>query len=176
MVTKKGFSLIELTVVIGLLGLLILAISSTLLMSIISSNRIRTITRIKQAGNYATGQIQSMLRSAKSISSCVSTLNSDTPSITVINRDGGETLIINELIDELNTNIRYQIASKSGSISNTYLTPTDVSVSAFSLICEPNDIKPTLIHLAFDLQDVISSETTTNPTLHFETSINLRNE
>ncbi len=62
MALKKGFSLIELIVVIGLLSLLMLAISSTMLMSIISSNRIRTTTKIKQAGGYAINQIQSMIR------------------------------------------------------------------------------------------------------------------
>lgn len=169
--TKKGFSLIELLVVIGLLSLLMLAISSTMLMSIISSNRIRTSTKVKQAGNYALGQIQAMIRNAKSISVC----RDDISSTTFTNPDGGSTTILSE-----SDGTNYRIASNSG----VYLTPANLTVSSFSLNCLPFSTNPltgetgtTLIKVSFDLKDQLTtSRTTENPLLHFETSVNLRNE
>lgn len=162
MALKRGFSLIELIVVIGLLSLLMLAISSTMLMSIVSSNRIRTVTKVKQAGGYAIGQIQSMVRSSKSITICDGT----TPSISFVGQDGGTTEI---LAEDDGTNVR--IASNSG----TYITPANMEISAFSITCEPDETEPTLIKVSFDLQDTRSAVGTQNPSLHFETSVNTRN-
>jgi prepilin-type N-terminal cleavage/methylation domain-containing protein len=164
-VKKSGFSLIELTVVIGLLSLLILAISSTMLMSIVSSNRIRTITKVKQSGNYALGQIQGMLRSAKSVTSCVpNTVDPSNPSVTFINPDGGETQFLLE-VDRISSN------------SGIYLTPENIEASSLNLTCEPTTTEPTLIKVSFDLMNKLTTgQSINNPILHFETSINLRNE
>ncbi len=162
MAIKQGFSLIELTVVIGLMSLLSLAIASIMLTSIASSNRLRTATRTKQAGSYALDQMQSLLRSAKSVVSC----SSDDSSIQVIGIDGGATTL-STLSDGENT----RIASNSG-----YLTPEDSDVLQFQLTCDPSDDAPTLVNISFDLEDTRGAGTTQSPALHFETSINLRNQ
>ncbi|MFH1244698.1 MAG: type II secretion system protein [bacterium] len=154
---KRGFSLIELTVVIGLMGLLTLAISSVLLMSIVSSNRIRTITQVKQAGNYTIDQLQTLIRNAKSLVAC----NPDS-SLLLINPDGGLTSI------SLTGN---SLASNSAS-----LIPSGLTISTFKLTCEPNSVSPNLISVSFDLKKSLSTSTRESPTLHFETAINLRNQ
>lgn len=164
MALKQGFSLIELIVVIGLLSLLMLAISSTMLMSIISSNRIRTTSTVKNAGNFALTQLQGMIRNSKSIITC----DSDNSTISYVNPDGGTTSIMAETVDSFG-----KIASNSG----VYITPGNVSVTSFSLSCEPDDSNPSLVKISFDMQDVISTKRPTeNPILHFETSVNIRNE
>lgn len=160
---KPGFSLIELIVVIGLLSLLMLAISSTMLMTIVSSNRIRTSAKVKQAGNYAIGQMQSLLRSAKTVISCTSP-----ESIVFINYDGGQT----ELLAQADANNLTRIASNSG----TYLTPDNLSTTNFSLTCEPSDADPSLVKISFDLEDTVATRELENPLLHFETSVSLRNQ
>lgn len=162
MALKKGFSLIELIVVIGLLSLLMLAISSTMLMSIISSNRIRTTTKIKQAGGYAINQIQSMIRSSKAITYC----DPSSSSLGLVGQDGATTEL---LLESDGTNTR--IASNSG----VYLTPANTETLNFAILCEPDNLEPTLIKFSFDLQDNRSPSGTQNPLLHFETSINTRN-
>lgn len=160
---KHGFSLIELIVVIGLLSVLMLAITSTVLMTIISSNRIRTSSKVKQAGNYAMGQIQSLIRSARSVNLCTSP-----DSISIVNQDGGTT----QLLTENDAGGVTRIASNSGS----FLTPENLSVTSFSLVCQPDDTNVSLVKLSFDLQDTITTRDLENPLLHFETSINLRNQ
>jgi prepilin-type N-terminal cleavage/methylation domain-containing protein len=168
MVLKRGFSLIELIVVIGLLGLLMLAISSTMLMSIVSSNRVRVTTKTKQAGNYAIGQIQGLIRNAKDLTACSTGANT----VTITNPDGNSTQIFAE---------NSRIASGSG----TYLTPANLAVSAgsFKIICLPDTTPPAtpgnitnLIKISFDLNGLNSVDSIQTPSLHFETSINLRNE
>ncbi len=154
---RKGFSLIELTVVIGLIGLLTLAISSALLMSVVSSNRVRTLTKVKQAGNYAIDQLQGIIRNAKSVVEC----NPDSD-LLITNPDGGLTSI--------------NLSGDSLSSNSASLIPATLAVSAFSLTCEPNSLAPSLISISFDLKDSLSTSTQESPTLHFETAINLRNQ
>lgn len=165
MVKKSGFSLIELIVVIGLLSLLTLAISSIMLTSVITSNRIRTTTKVKQAGNYALGQIQGMIRNTKILTAC----NSDEHTLEIVGPDGGTT----NIFTTLDTNGTLRIASNSA----VYLTPETTQVSNFNLTCAPSDTEPALVKVSFDLQDNQSANNVArNPILHFETSINLRNE
>lgn len=155
---KPGFSLVELIVVIGLLSLLMLAISSTMLMSMLSSNRIRTATKVKQSGNYALTQIQTLIRGAKAISNC----DSSSDSISLINPDGGVTTFFLE-------------ASAIASNSGFYLTPSNITTSAWNITCNPSDQDPSLIELSFDLKDNKPGTSTQSPLLHFATSITLRN-
>jgi hypothetical protein len=129
-----------------------------MLMSLVSSNRIRTITKVKQAGNYAMGQIQNMVRGAKTITTC----DSDNESITLINVDGGETQIFLE-------------AERIASNSAYYLIPENLTVSNFNVTCNPDDIEPHFVDFSYDLQDNQTQTSVQNPTLHFATSINLRN-
>lgn len=163
MAIRSGFSLIELTVVIGLLSLLTLAISTIMLTSILSSNRVRNVTKVKQAGNYALDQMQGLLRNAKSVPLC----DSQNASISLTSPDGGTTLLASE-----SDGTYTRIASGSG----IYLTPADTQVTSFSLVCEPSDADPSLVKFSFDLRSTLSTKTTENPLLHFETSVNLRNE
>lgn len=162
---KNGFSLIELIIVVGLIAILMLALSSSMLMSVITSNRIRTTTKTKQAGNYALDQIQALIRNSKDITVCNAT------TVTVINQDGTTATI------ELN-------GTRLTSNPNIYLTPigTTTSLAAPLFTCLPTDTvattenKTNLIKVSFDLRDSADSKPTENPRLHFETSINLRNQ
>jgi prepilin-type N-terminal cleavage/methylation domain-containing protein len=164
----KGFSLIELIVVVGLLAILMLAISSSILMSVISSNRIRTVTITKQAGNYALDQIQSMIRNAKDISIC------DPAIVSIVHSDGSSSVLSTQTNNGVNRII---------SNSDVFLTPANVSVSDFLFSCLPDQTPPAsnlgntdLIKISFSLKNTTVSRTSENPTLHFETSINLRNQ
>jgi prepilin-type N-terminal cleavage/methylation domain-containing protein len=165
MVKKHGFSIIELIIVVGLLSILMLAISSSMLMSIVSTNRIRKATNTKQAGAYAINQIQSMLRNAREITICNAT------TVTILNPDGNTTTLSTQIV-----NSATRIASNSG----IYLTPSSTTVSAFSFTCLPADTpsatsETNLIKIAFDLKEIGTARSSENPTLHFETSTNLRN-
>lgn len=164
MVKKSGFSLIELIIVIGLIAMLMLALSSAMLMSIVSSNRIRTTTRTKQIGNFALDQIQGIIRNSKDISICNSSV------VTVSNQDGTTSTISVE-------------GSRITSNSNIYLTPSGTTTTNFQFSCLPGDTPPisgqeksNVIKVSFYLKDATTTRDTENPSLYFETSINLRNQ
>ena len=160
---KKGYSLIELTIVVGLVALLAVGISSIVLSSIIQASRIRNQIKSRQAGDYALGQIQTLIRNAREISSCDSSNNT----LSIINLDGRSTTFLLESVSG-NTSI----ASNSG----YYLTPTDVTVTNFDVSCSPNDITPNVVKLSFDLKrNLLSPKSKENPLIHYETSITLRN-
>lgn len=161
---SKGFSVIELTVVIGLLSILSLAISAIMLSTIVSSNRVRTLTKIKQAGDYALNQLQSLTRNARGVIACDSGLNT----VTLLNRDTNQT----SLLLESDANGIPRIASNSA----TYLTPGNLRVTNFNLDCQPDDDNPRLISVSFDLSTAVAStKNIENATLHFSTTSELRN-
>jgi len=156
---KKGTSIIELVVVIGLISLLALAMSAIMLTTIVSSNRIRRVTQVKQAGDYVINQVQTLIRNARYIESC----DPANDVLTTLNPDGKTTEILLE---------NGRIASNSG----TYMTSDTLTASNFTLSCEPTD-NPVLIKIEFDMtQKTVSGNARENSSLHFETTTNLRNE
>ncbi len=161
MAIKRGFSLIELIIVIGLLSLLSLAISGVMLTSIASNMRLRTATRIKQAGSYVVDQTQTLVRNSLKIA-CDQTNGT----VTTTNPDGQTTTLATATDSLGNT----RIAS-----SGAYLTPDQTKTSLFSLTCD-DDLTPTLVKLSFNLQDTRATSTIESPSLHFETAISVRNQ
>lgn len=161
---KKGTSIIELVVVIGLISLLALAMSAIMLTTIVSSNRVRRLTQIKQSGDIALNQIQTLIRNSRQIALC----DPDADLLTTVNPDGGLTDIMAE---DDGTSTR--IASNSG----TYMTPNTLEVSSFNITCEPSVANPLLFKISFDMAHTTNSgNERENPTLHFETNVGIRNE
>lgn len=161
---KKGTSIIELVVVIGLISLLALAMSAIMLTTIVSSNRIRRLTQIKQAGDLALNQIQTTIRNSRFIELC----DAESAVLITANPDGGTTEL---MLEDDGTAPR--IASNSG----VYLTPNNLTVSNFSLTCEPDPLEPVLFEISFDLTHTDNSgNSREDSTLRFETTTTLRNE
>lgn len=165
MTYKKGYSLVELTIVVGLVSLLALAISSVVLISVTQSTRVRNQILARQAGDYALTQIQTMVRSARAVITC----NSIDDSITILNPDGGLTTFAAEI-----TATSVQIASNSGS----YLTPEELTTnSSFDIECLPSDTDVRLVNLSFTLDKTQDTgRELETPPVQFETSIELRND
>jgi prepilin-type N-terminal cleavage/methylation domain-containing protein len=172
---KRGFSLVELIIVMALISLLALAMSSVMLTTIANSNRVRTLTKIKQAGDYTINQFQSLVRNARTISVCDST----NQLITLESPDGASTTI-----QLANDNSVSPSVDRIASNSALYLTPQDLKVTSYTLSCQPGDMpaaygqpETSLVKLSFDLQSSAANlRTQENPTLHFETAAELRNQ
>ncbi len=175
MEVKRGFSLVELIIVMALISLLALAMSSVMLTTIVNSNRVRTLTKIKQAGDYTINQFQSLIRNARTVTTCDST----NQLVTLESPDGATTTI-----SLANDNTVSPSVDRIASNSALYLTPQDLKVTSFSLRCQPGDTPATfgqpgtsLVKLSFDLSSTATNlKVQENPTLHFETAAELRNQ
>lgn len=159
----KGYSLIELVVVVGLVTLLGVGITSVSMTSMLTSGRVKTVTNLRNAGDNASAQIQKLIRNSKS-ASCSGN------SITLINQDGSQTLIELAAGDLPSPG---KISSNSASL----VPETNAQVVSPSVTCTPTTSSPTLIKILFSLKSV---GTSTRPfetaTIKFETSVQLRNQ
>lgn len=160
---QAGYTLIELTIVVGLVAILTIGISSVVLMNTITAARTRNQTHIRSSGDYSLNQLKTLIRNAKSLDTC----DESEDSLTLTGVDGGSTTVALELESG-----NGRIASGSGN----YLTPSDTNVTSFTVTCLPNESEPRLVKLSFDSTLSGRPAGRDNPVVSFETSITLRNE
>lgn len=160
LIMKKGYSLIELTIVVALISILSITISAIVLTTIVNSNRIRNQVKLRQAGDFALGQIGTLIRNSRHVLAC----DSVGSVITLENTDGGTTSFMLE---------GTQIASNSG----VYLTPSDLETTNFSITCLPSDSEIRLVNIGFTLELPGGDEgkAAENPTASFATSAEVKN-
>lgn len=84
MVNKKGFTLIEMLVVIGMLAIIVVVGSTSFFNLLKGSTKTRTVNLVKQNGDYAMGVMTRMIRNARKIDS---DCDSGMDEITIINPD-----------------------------------------------------------------------------------------
>jgi len=70
---KNGFTLMELMVSVGVLGILIVSATALFFSSIRGGGKVEVTTTVKQNGQVALNTIEQKMRNAKSVVSCVST-------------------------------------------------------------------------------------------------------
>ena len=124
----QAYTLIELTIVVGLTSLLAIAVTAILFSTMLSSTRIRRVIRLRQTGNYTTTQIQQLIRNATTITQC----SPDDNNITFINQDGGQTTIQLE---------NGKIASVSTQATRYFNLDNNMTVSNFLVLCDSNLVK-----------------------------------
>lgn len=90
MVTKKGFTLIEILVVISVLAIIMVIGSSSFFNLLKGSTKTRTANLVKQNGDYALAVMERMIRNAQDIDAANCTLGMD--EITIVNPDGKSTV------------------------------------------------------------------------------------
>lgn len=157
----KGYTLIELVVVVGLVSILAIGISSAVLINATTSSRTKNTTHLRSVGDYSINTLKQLIRSSRSITACDSSANT----LSLQNPDGGTTNVSRELDNEIG-----RIASNSG----VYLSPSDASITSFTVTCLPSDSEPTSIRLSFDTELSTTSTTKESPTLHFSTTVTPR--
>lgn len=150
---EKGFTLIEILMVVFLLGIVVV-IGSNLFFSILKGASKAEITKeVKQNGDYAMNVMERMIRNAQSA-----------------NCDGGVT-IINPV--DRRTTIFFCDGTRIASNSGVYLTSDNVSASNCSFSCQGKE--PEVVTISFDLSQ---KGTTARPEekaqIHFQTTVGLR--
>ena len=150
MVNKKGFTLVEMLVVIGVLAIIVV-VGSTIFFNLLKgSTKTRTVNLIKQNGSYALTIMERMIRNGKIIQNSDGQIcESVMPKIKIENPDGGETEFSCEG-DRISSNsaslISNQVKVANGSCSfdcqRTSVFEPDVVTINFTLSQVQADVRP----------------------------------
>lgn len=169
---KKGFTLIELIVVIAML-IIISTLSLNILITVLKNSLKAQITKeVKQSGDYAISLMTKMIRNATSLQSdCLDSSSS----IRIKNPDGGETEFICDYVNNY-------LASSSAHLSPTPapepITSTSLSLKSASCYfsCQQPAGKPPLISISFTLEkNTTTFKAEEKISIDFHTKAALRN-
>lgn len=186
-ILKKGFTLMELLVVVIILTLMSVVVAQVFFTTMRSNNKTETLREVKQNGDQVMETITRFVQNAKFIqmpSSCPERplVGQTIDSVTLTNVDGGQTVFA----CEVNGGIA-RIASKSAQTS--YLTNTNVSLMdpvgktnactnhALAFTCTSVGGSPSYITIGFVLRQKNSSASVVDTASEsFKTTVTLRNK
>ena len=172
-VQNKGFTLIELMVVVTLISIMGIMTTQILIINIRSQKKSEIIKEVKQNGDFALSVMENMVRNANDI--VTASCNTNTNQFAILNQDGFSTTF--DCSDGL------QIASRSADyptgnpLENYPLTSTKVSLEAcnFRIVCPTPPLSAKYVFINFSLKQAggVSVEDTAKS--DFQTTISLRN-
>lgn len=159
--TKTGFTLIEILLTLGVLGVIV---SASLLMftSIMrGSNKAKTVNEVKQNGQYAISIMERLIRSALRVE------DYDQSFVKIVNPDGGKTTFACEA--------DLSITSNSASLINKDAVAVKNCSGFFSVVEGEDGITPDQITINFTLKDKGTNLPEKQAEANFQTTIILRN-
>lgn len=174
MIKKTGFTLIELVVVVGALGIIMITVTAIMINSFKAKNRVESITTLEQSGDILFSSFKNNIFNTSGIGiSCVVNGVSSGSTLALTNVNNGE--ITNLVCYEGD-----KIASESAN-GNFQLTSSGVGVSGCDDFarCEMatgNDASISKINFLFYLRLGDGSSTPVNSVIRkFENSVTVRN-
>ncbi|MFC1653227.1 prepilin-type N-terminal cleavage/methylation domain-containing protein [Patescibacteria group bacterium] len=160
MIAKKGYTLIELVVVTGIVGVIGVVSVGLFLSTLRGGGKTTGLNDIRGNGDYAITQIERMLRSAIRIEG---TCSDDMTSISLLNPDGNITVF---------STVSGRIASNSG-----YLTSSEVDLASdVDFDCQKLDSgTPATVSVTFELFKAATSGVAGGgESVEFSTAVQLR--
>ncbi|MCX6726103.1 MAG: type II secretion system protein [Candidatus Shapirobacteria bacterium] len=168
----KGFTMIEILVVIGILGIIAVIGSNMFFTTLKASNKTKVLATVKQNGDYALSVMGRMIRDSQKVIT-----NSETPNkiceigmnkIKVKRLDGSE---IEFSCDQEGT-VNGNIASNSAR-----LTSSEVKVDSCSFDCSTKgEFYPQSVVISFTLsQATVTTRVEEQALVNFKTTISVRN-
>lgn|SRR3989338_1673567 len=180
MIKKKGFTIIEIIVVIAVVGMTLPTIFSLMFLSFQAQNRVRALQNVKESGDYSFSVMQSLIRQfGHGIYKAA-----DSSSINKVCGSTGESYTGRLYFKDINDNFfsfsidNNRIASTSGAIVY-YLTPENVTAQEadFVISCERlTDFDPPLVTIDFTLTvGATQLRYEDKAELRYQTKVKLRN-
>lgn len=159
MVSKKGFTLIEILVVIGILAIIVVVGSTSFFNLIKGSTKAKTASLIKQNGDYALEVMTRMIRNARRIDSdCLEGMSD----ITVMNPDNYPTI--------------FSCAGNSISSNSAELISNQINVESCSFNCQEGSyFNPDTVTINFVLSTGNPARPEAYTQVSFGTTVTLRN-
>ncbi len=145
---ERGFSLIELLVVVSLLAILAVLFSSSFVAIMAGSNKAQVTSEVKQNGEYALTTINQLIRRAKYTPMCAA----DGKSVDITAFDDSVVTISCDYTDAANGNIK-RIARGNNLGAYVYLTDTLVKVvdGSCKISCSTAPASPPGVSIEFIL-------------------------
>lgn len=169
--SQQGFTILELIVMIGILGVIAVSSMNIFLRSAVSTTKNASIRQVKQAGDYAITQFENDLRGAKAI--VENSLGQ------VCQNDMSE--IAFETTDDNTHTWSFDASTDTDNgvfFDNQQLLDSDIRLTSFDLDCSQTvETNTTFVNMVFTLQKGDSSVNTTQEMAQtqFSTKVTLRN-
>lgn len=161
---KNGFTLVEIMIVIGILGIIVVIGSGAFFSILRGSTKVRTLQLVKQNGDYAISVMERMIRNARAIID--PSTSSTVPSIKIKNPDGETTTFSCELDSAT-------IASNGASLLSSEVEVKDCS---FNVTLGQSGIKPAVVEINFTLAKAGgTNKPEEQAEVNFHTIVTLRN-
>lgn len=173
---KKGFSLIEILVVIALFAMIGVVVSQSTAVSLQGTRKADASSKVRENLNQALGVMERQIRAAKRIESACSVSGSESSTITYTDQDGVSGRVFNCVnTGACSASPNSYIASSSGMATLVNITsPSTVCITECKFVCtQPaNGTPPTVdISITGESKDVRGVE---NTIIKVQTSVNLR--
>ncbi len=135
-INSKGYTLIEVMTVAGVMALFSLTIISIFLATIRGGTKAQTVQQVHQNGDFALKAMARMIRSANEVSNCGTEID-------IINQDGGLTEF--DLVEDDGVN---RIASNA----SQFLTGGNIEASDLAFTCYDGDLGNQVVTIRFNLE------------------------
>ena len=172
---RKGFSLVEILVVVAVLGIAI-SVGSSLLMTILhSASKARVLTEVKQNGDYASNLMERSLRNARDIVDSCGGVSPCTDSYISFNNEDYEAVVFSCEVDGdgINTIMR-TIGGNTERLINNIVQVVDCS-SVFTIDFGTAGVSPDVITINFTLSQVTGTRVEETAQVSFLKKVTLRN-
>lgn len=182
---KKGFTLIEMIVVVAIISIIIPTVFAIMFVLVRQQVKVNRLNIVKQEGDYALNIIGNLIRNnATTIHSASPTQDSNIICDVVGKSTAGTAIYFDDQYGAW-----FGFSQSSGKISSSSsvlasavdLTSAKTLISNFSVSCERKQtFAPSIVYISYDICYNISSSCATNrpeesAQLHYQTEINLRN-
>lgn len=161
----KGFTLLELIVAVGLLGLLAVSATSLFFATIQGGGKVDVNIRVKQNGQAALNSIEQIVRNGREVSNCEV---GPVDLLSLVARDGQQVTFTCTDIGEETGHI---------AINSDRLTSSDVTVTACEFSCsqDTGGLRGDLVSVDFTLrQQGTQGSVSESASANFSTSVSLR--
>lgn len=174
-----GFTIIELIIVIGVIGVTIPAIFGIFFTMLRARAKTYVLQEVKRNGDNAVNIMGTLIKQravgiyndqalTPTNEVCLTSNTSANNPLYFKDKDGEVFYFISELVPT-------QIASRTASLAY-YLTNQKVSANSFSIQCfRKNTFSPPIVRIDFDIVAVTSTRQEENAKIHYTTQVKLRN-
>lgn len=176
MTIRKGFTLIEILIVVSLLGIVMISVTQLLAGVLTGSSKANASQMLKENGQFAISTIERSLKNSRSVTSCSGSYPNLRYSV-ADNSTGTEVVTYYSYVVESGSTNRLYHSKRidAGSWVNSYLTNINLNVDAFSCVESPGSPgQPAVYKISLTISKPSSVIEQSIVSQTFETTVSLR--